>query len=192
MSDKIIRTMLNGIHALMGCAAAVFFLSIPGCESPDKRTCYLEKTPPEVKRLLDGDSGYIYLDVRTVGEFAAGHVPGAWNIPVFVRGEALGGLTTNDRFLRVVKANLPSDARLVVGCRSGGRSAMAVQLMRQAGFTHLINMAGGFAGARNEAGGVAVLGWSMLKYPTEHGDGGNRGYAILRARADEPGAMSKP
>jgi len=192
MSDKIIRTMPNGIHALMGCAAAVFFLSMPGCESPDKRTCYLEKTPPEVKRLLDSDSGYIYLDVRTVEEFAAGHVPGAWNIPVLVRDGASSGLTTNDRFLPVVKANLSKGDRLVVGCRSGKRSAKAVQLMRQAGFTHLINMAGGFAGAKDEAGGVAVPGWSMLKYPTERGDGGNRGYAILRARVDEPGTSSTP
>lgn len=184
--------MPRGIHAFLGCAVAVSCLSMPGCESPDKRTCYRESTSPEVKRLLDSDSGYIYLDVRTVEEFAAGHVPGAWNIPVLVRDDASNGWTTNDRFLPVVKANLSSDDRLVVGCRSGGRSAMAVQLMRQAGFTHLINMAGGFAGARNEAGGVAVLGWSMLKYPTECGNGGNRGYAILRARADEPGAMSKP
>ena len=176
----------------MGCAAAVFLLSMPGCESPDKRTSYLGKTPPEVKRLLDSDSGYIYLDVRTVEEFAAGHVPGAWNIPVLVRDGASSGLTTNDRFLPVVQANLSKDDRLVVGCRSGKRSAKAVQLMRQAGFTHLINMAGGFAGAKDETGGVAVPGWSMLKYPTERGDGGNRGYAILRARADEPGVMSKP
>ena len=64
--------------------------------------------------------------------------------------------------------------------------------MRQAGFTHLINMAGGFAGAKDEAGGVAVPGWSMLNYPTERGHGGNRGYAILLARADEPGVLSKP
>lgn len=184
--------MSRGIHAFMGCAAAVCFLSMPGCESPDKRSSYRESTPPEVKRLLDSDSGYIYLDVRTVEEFAAGHVPGAWNIPVLVRDDASNGLTTNDRFLRVVKANLSSDARLVVGCRSGRRSARAMQLMRQAGFTHLINMAGGFAGSRNEAGGVAVPGWSMLKYPTERGDGGNRGYAILRARAGEAGVMSKP
>lgn len=192
MSDKIIRTRPNGIHAFMGCAAAVFILSMPGCESPDKRTCYLEKSPPEVKRLLDGNSGYIYLDVRTVEEFAEGHVPGAWNIPVFVRDEASGGLTTNDRFLPVVKANLSKDARLVVGCRSGGRSAKAVQLMRQAGFTHLINMAGGFAGAKDEAGGVAVPGWSMLNYPTQRGHGGNRGYATLRASAGEPGTSPKP
>ena len=192
MSDKNIRTMSRGIHAFMGCTTAVFCLSMAGCESPDKRTYYRESTPPEVKRLLDNNSGYIYLDVRTVEEFAAGHVPGAWNIPLLVRNDASPVWTTNDRFLPIVKANLSPDARLVVGCRSGGRSAKAVQLMRQVGFTHLINMAGGFAGARNEAGGVAVPGWSMLEYPTERGNGGNRGYAILLARAGEAGVMSLP
>ena len=184
--------MSRGIHAFMGCAAAVCFLSMPGCESPDKRSSYRESTPPEVKRLLDSDSGYIYLDVRTVEEFAAGHVPGAWNIPVFVSNDASSGLTTNDRFLPVVKANLSKDDRLVIGCRSGRRSARAVQLMRQAGFTHLINMAGGFAGAKDEAGGVAVPGWSMLNYPTKRGHGGNRGYAILLGHTDELGTSSTP
>ena len=53
-------------------------------------------------------------------------------------------------------------------------------------------MAGGFAGSSDEAAGVAVPGWSMLKYPTEHGNGGNRGYAILLARAEEPGTGAKP
>ena len=39
-------------------------------------------TPEQTKELLDSNTGYIYLDVRTVPEFDAGHVPGAKNIPV--------------------------------------------------------------------------------------------------------------
>jgi rhodanese-related sulfurtransferase len=38
-------------------------------------------TPEQTKELLDSNTGYIYLDVRTVPEFDAGHVPGAKNIP---------------------------------------------------------------------------------------------------------------
>ncbi len=36
-------------------------------------------TPEQTKELLDSNTGYIYLDVRTVPEFDAGHVPGAKN-----------------------------------------------------------------------------------------------------------------
>ncbi len=38
-------------------------------------------TPEQAKELLDSNQGYVYLDVRTVPEFEAGHVPGAKNVP---------------------------------------------------------------------------------------------------------------
>jgi rhodanese-related sulfurtransferase len=39
-------------------------------------------TPEQTKEPLDSNQDYIYLDVRTVPEFEAGHVPGAKNVPV--------------------------------------------------------------------------------------------------------------
>jgi rhodanese-related sulfurtransferase len=63
--------------------------------------------------------GATLLDVRTPEEFAAGHVDGARNIPV----QVLGG-----RLRDVPKG------RVVVYCRSGGRSASAAALLRQAGY----------------------------------------------------------
>lgn len=38
-------------------------------------------TPEQAKELLDSNQDYIYLDVRTVPEFEAGHVPGAKMFP---------------------------------------------------------------------------------------------------------------
>lgn len=63
--------------------------------------------------------GATLLDVRTPEEFASGHVEGAMNIPV----QVLGG-----RVKDVPKG------RVVVYCRSGGRSASAAALLKQAGF----------------------------------------------------------
>ncbi|HXM94731.1 MAG TPA: rhodanese-like domain-containing protein [Candidatus Dormibacteraeota bacterium] len=40
--------------------------------------------PEQTKELLDSNAGYIYLDVRTVPEFDAGHVPGFVS-PITVR-----------------------------------------------------------------------------------------------------------
>jgi rhodanese-related sulfurtransferase len=55
------------------------------------------------------------------------------------------GMSPNPNFLAAVKAALPdSEAEVCVGCKAGPRSAVAVQFMRQAGYQHLSDVAGGF------------------------------------------------
>jgi hypothetical protein len=53
--------------------------------------------PEQAKELLDSNQGYIYLGVRTVPEFEAGHVPGAKNVPV-VEPDASGRMQLNPRW----------------------------------------------------------------------------------------------
>lgn len=66
------------------------------------------------------EAGAFLLDVRTPEEFAEGHVEGATNIPVDALAERL--------------ADVPKDHDVVVYCRSGGRSARAASLLREAGY----------------------------------------------------------
>lgn len=63
--------------------------------------------------------GAILLDVRTREEFEGGHLPGAKNIPVQELGARL--------------SELPKGAKVVVYCRSGGRSAAASQVLKGRG-----------------------------------------------------------
>ncbi len=118
----------------------------------------------------------------TVEEFTEGHVPGAWNVPVILFDQDGGGRGRNERFLPVVKATIPKDRRVIVGCRSGRRSAMAAELMWKAGYRSVFNMMGGFIGKRDAAGEWVQPGWSKLGYPTEKGDAGEVGYASLARR----------
>ena len=71
------------------------------------------------------------LDVRTPGEYAAGHIAGAvlldYRPPTFE--DELGGLSR--------------DATYLVYCRSGNRSAGAVEVMARRGFTRIYELAGG-------------------------------------------------
>jgi len=76
-------------------------------------------SPEEAKRLLDG-GGAVYLDVRTVPEFVNGHAPSALNIPVVEMNPQVGGMELNEKFLGVVEVNIPPDAQLIVGCKTGG------------------------------------------------------------------------
>ena len=124
-----------------------------------------EVNAQEAYDLMQSDPEYVYLDVRSVPEFEAGHAPGAINIPImhFTPG---AGMSPNQDFTAVVDVALPKDAKLVVGCKSGGRSARACDVMSQMGFTNVTNIRGGFVGALDNMGRVTEPGWSMLNLPT--------------------------
>ncbi|MEK7731255.1 MAG: rhodanese-like domain-containing protein, partial [Planctomycetota bacterium] len=136
----------------------------------------------EAKRLLDS-GGFVYLDVRTVPEFVNGHAPSALNIPVVEVNPQIGAMELNEKFLGVVAANIPPDAQLIVGCRTGGRSATACEMLALAGYKNLRNLVGGYAGITDPTGQVVQEGWSTLGYPIERGDGGAKSYLSLSATA---------
>ena len=71
------------------------------------------------------------LDVRSEGEWMAGHIPGSLNVPL---GELEQRLD-----------NLPRGRRLVVHCQTGGRAAIAASLLRARGFDDVRLFSGGFA-----------------------------------------------
>lgn len=67
------------------------------------------------------------LDVRTVEEYQAGHASDSVNIPLDVLIQ------------KIQTENIPKDTSIVVCCESGGRSAYAVHVLEQLGFTHVVN-----------------------------------------------------
>ena len=93
----------------------------------------LGQTPPAVT----------VLDVRTAEEYAAGHVPGARNIPVGELDTRLGELAPF------------RGSELVVYCRSGKRARTALETLEAQGFQELRHLAGD------------MLGWSESGRPVE-------------------------
>lgn len=143
---------------------------------------YKTATPPEAKTLID-DEGYRYVDVRTEEEFAAGHAVGAVNVPIAFAGSM--GMQPNPDFVRTINAHFPADAKLVLGCKSGGRSARACDILASNGYTDLVNMDGGFHGRVNPMGQLVQPGWSQAGLPesTDLGDGVS--YASLAAGTED-------
>ena len=92
------------------------------------------------KHLADGAQ---LLDVRTKEEWDEGHLKGATLVTV-----------TEDGFLDKAKAALDPKKAVVVYCKSGGRSAMAAQQLRAAGFT-VYDLDGGITAWK--AGGKPVV-----------------------------------
>jgi rhodanese-related sulfurtransferase len=85
-----------------------------------------------LKRLEKKDPDLVVLDVRTPAEFAAGHVPGARNVSHDQLAAKLGELSSF------------KDKQVVLYCRSGRRTALAVQTLRDAGFTRLLHLRGDY------------------------------------------------
>ncbi len=95
----------------------------------------------------------IVLDVRTPEEYLfIGHAEMAWNIPLAAQSYEWNAekkqfplLPLPDFVERVRKVAGPDDTLLVM-CRSGGRSAMAVNKLAEAGFRNVYNITDGFEG----------------------------------------------
>jgi rhodanese-related sulfurtransferase len=127
--------------------------------------------------------GYTYVDVRSVPEFEAGHPAGATNVPLLNRDPRSGQMTPNPEFLDMMRASFPADAKLLIGCQVGGRSAQAAQILAGSGFSDVSNVLGGYGGARDQmTGGTLHEGWSQAGLPTET-DAPGRTYDDVRARA---------
>jgi rhodanese-related sulfurtransferase len=136
-------------------------------------------TPVEADALLK--EGWAYLDVRSIPEFEGGHPAGAANVPLL---HMTGGrMASNPAFQAVVEGNFAKDAKLVVGCKMGGRSAQAAALLEAAGYTNVVDMRGGFAGERDNFGRVAVAGWAEAGLPVEASAPPEKTYAELEKRA---------
>ncbi len=139
-------------------------------------------TPPQAQEILEKDSTVLYLDVRTVPEFTAGHPQKAINVPVIFFDQARQPAPNPD-FLAVVEANIAKDAQIIVGCQAGMRSQRAAEILTQAGYTIVSNMQGGFGGARDQTGRVVTPGWHESGLPVSTDNGEGVSYTSLAAKA---------
>jgi rhodanese-related sulfurtransferase len=128
-----------------------------------------QTTPSEAFATLQQHPDAVYLDVRTEGEFEAGHPAGARNISVLVLDPATREPRPNPDFVATVERTLPRTTKLIVGCQAGGRSQHACELLAQAGWKDVTNVRGGFGGARDHSGRVVVQGWREAGLPVETG-----------------------
>lgn len=104
--------------------------STPSSLNPDGIAKDLELS--EWNQALKQEEGFILLDVRTQGEIDQGHIPGAMHIDIL-----------EDGFEDKIKV-LDQQTPVYVYCRSGGRSADAMEIMHEAGFKEVYNLLGGY------------------------------------------------
>ena len=88
-------------------------------------------TPLELKAMLDDGAAVVVIDVREPAEWEINRIAGALLIPkaAIESGEGL--------------ARIPRDVIAVLYCKSGVRSAQAVDVLRKAGFADAVQLEGG-------------------------------------------------
>ena len=105
-------------------------LLLAGCAAPVEEITYRQVNMDEAITMMEEESGYISLDVRTPEEFAENHIPGAIN----VANETIG----TDEI-----PELPDkDQLILVYCRSGNRSKQASEKLVALGYTNIVEFGG--------------------------------------------------
>lgn len=90
---------------------------------------YKKISPKEAKELLDAGAVTL-LDVRTQAEFDSGHIKGAILIPDYELAQKAPTILPD------------KDAKILVYCRSGNRSATASKKLIQMGYTDVLDFGG--------------------------------------------------
>lgn len=111
-------------------AVLIMLISLAGCADDDAPAEYVSISAAEAKALMDSETGYIILDVRTENEFAEGHIPHAILIPDYdIESRA--------------QEELPDKKQLIlVYCRSGRRSKNAAAKLAEMGYSNVKEFGG--------------------------------------------------
>ena len=108
----------------------ILALLLPGCSKKSTEPSYRQISMEEAMEIMEENTDYLILDVRTQAEFDAGHIPGSICIP-------------NETISDSVTEQLPDpDQMILVYCRSGNRSKQASQKLAELGYTNILEFGG--------------------------------------------------
>lgn len=111
-------------------ALLIVTMILSGCTSADTGQGYRQITMKEASTMMEEESDYIIVDVRTKEEYAEKHIPDAINIP-------------NETIGKEEIPELPDKEQLImVYCRSGNRSKQAADKLVSLGYSNIVEIGG--------------------------------------------------
>ena len=103
---------------------------LSACAAPESAGSYRQINMEEAAAMMETESDYVILDVRTPEEFKERHIPDAINVP----NESIGSGEI---------PQLPDKNQLImVYCRSGNRSKQASEKLVKLGYTNVVEFGG--------------------------------------------------
>ncbi len=131
---------LHSLHRIKRILSAILiitaFLVISGC-GEEKKDMVADNTFKSVsmeegKKIIESESGYIILDVRTKEEYDEGHIPGAINV-------ANEDISTS---MQSIEQLPDKKQKILVYCRSGNRSKQAAKKLAAIGYSNVVEFGG--------------------------------------------------
>jgi adenylyltransferase/sulfurtransferase len=108
------------------------FCGVRGGPAPAPAASGSEITPEQLKKRIDAGENLFVLDVRNPNEFQICRIPGTVLVPLPDLPNRL--------------AEVPRDREVIVHCKSGMRSAKAIEFLKSQGYSKLVNLTGGILG----------------------------------------------
>jgi len=108
-----------------------FMILFLGCAAAKAATGEIELISPKEASAMYSEKKAVIVDVREDSEWNEQHIPGAIHIP-------LGQLNERLSELKQYK-----DSPVITQCKTGGRSAQALDILKSAGFSKVYSMDGG-------------------------------------------------
>lgn len=108
------------------------FCGVRGGPAPAAPASGSEITPEQLKKRIDAGENLFVLDVRNPNEFQICRIPGTVLVPLPDLPNRL--------------AEVPRDREVIVHCKSGMRSAKAIEFLKSQGYTRLVNLNAGILG----------------------------------------------
>jgi rhodanese-related sulfurtransferase len=116
-----------------------FMILLMGCAVAKADMGETESISPKEASAMYADKKAVIVDVREDSEWNEQHIPGTIHIPLAQLSERLSELKQY------------KDSTVITQCKTGGRSAKALDELKSAGFSKVYNMDGGIM-AWNKAG----------------------------------------
>lgn len=107
----------------------VLLLSLCGCGTQTEKTEIKQVTCDEKNEMIKNDEHVLFIDVRTKEEYEEKHLDKAINIPY---DEIVDTLSTY--------GTIDYETPIIVYCKSGGRSNMAAEALKEAGYKNIYDL----------------------------------------------------
>ena len=122
--------MMEKLKPLILAIWLVLIMAGCGISDDSDESSYRKVSTDEAVAIMEEESDYIILDVRTSEEFREQHIPDATNVP----NESIG---TDE-----IKELQDKEQLILVYCRSGNRSKQAAEKLARLGYTNIVKFGG--------------------------------------------------